>query len=525
MKPAITLSQAMADPDVFGTVFSGPSFWTWKVVAKIIDGEPLTEPREIELSERCTGCSYNRSARRAARRLFVLVGRRGGKDRFLSAVAVWRAALCADWREYTSAGEGAVCLLLGADRKQANILRRYCGGLLAMPLLAAEVMRQTDDVIEFRNGASLEIATNNASLIRGRSAIAVLGSEACHWRTDEASSSSDEEVVAGAEPSMAMCPDGGLLLLGSSVYRKRGFMYRMYRQLHGNEGGGDICWFAPSRVMNPRLPQSVIDQALANDAPKARAEYLNVWREDVSDFVPLDVIEACTDWGVTERPRQRGVSYFGYHDAAGGTGRDSFTVAIGHAERADNRVVIDVIRERKPRFVAEDVIREYADLLRGYGVYTVMGDKYAGGFTSDAWARNRVTFQECDNTTASNYLAALPLLTSGRGRLLDDVTLRTQLASLERKVVGGSETVTHPSSASAHDDVAASVCGCLVAAADSVNARMNVEAMRQVNARLSMMGSYNNRRVAGQQASGESIYGERRWGQMMRAASRRTYGF
>jgi hypothetical protein len=301
MKPALTLSQAMADTDVFGTVFSAPSFWTWGVVAKIIDGAPLTEPRETELFEQCTGCPYsNRSARRAVRRLFLLAGRRAGKDRFLSAVAVWRAGLCADWREYTSAGEGAVCLLLGADRKQANILRRYCGGLLAMPLLAKEVTRQTDDVIEFRNGASLEIATNNASLIRGRSAIAVLGSEACHWRTDEASSSSDEEVVAGAEPSMAMCPDGGLLLLGSSVYRKRGFMYRMYRKLHGNEGD-DICWFAPSKVMNPKLPQSVIDQALANDAPKARAEFENVWREDVSDFVPLDVIEACTDWGVTER--------------------------------------------------------------------------------------------------------------------------------------------------------------------------------------------------------------------------------
>jgi hypothetical protein len=32
------------------------------------------------------------------RRLIVLAGRRAGKDRFFGAVAVWRAALCADWR-------------------------------------------------------------------------------------------------------------------------------------------------------------------------------------------------------------------------------------------------------------------------------------------------------------------------------------------------------------------------------------------------------------------------------------------
>jgi hypothetical protein len=160
----------------------------------------------------------------------LLCGRRAGKDRFLSAVAVWRAALCANWVDLISPGEQAVCLLLGADKKQAAILRRYCEGLLRAPLLAAEVVRQTDAVIEFRNGASLEISANDARLVRGRSAIAVLGSEASHWKTDEYAASSDEEVVGAAEPSLSMCPDGGLLLLGSSVHRKRGFMYRKYRQ-------------------------------------------------------------------------------------------------------------------------------------------------------------------------------------------------------------------------------------------------------------------------------------------------------
>ena len=83
---------------------------------------------------------------------------------------MWRAALCADWRKHMSAGEQAV-LLRGADRRQAMILRRM------------------DNCIEFRNGSVLEIATNDARLIRGRSAIAVLGSEACHWRVDENSTS------------------------------------------------------------------------------------------------------------------------------------------------------------------------------------------------------------------------------------------------------------------------------------------------------------------------------------------------
>jgi len=37
-------------------------------------------------------------------------------------------------------------MLLGADRKQAAILRRYCEGFLRMPMLAQEVMRRTEEV-------------------------------------------------------------------------------------------------------------------------------------------------------------------------------------------------------------------------------------------------------------------------------------------------------------------------------------------------------------------------------------------
>jgi hypothetical protein len=51
MTPLITLSRALADPALFGATFRAPSFWTWRTVAKLIDGLPLTEPREIALAK------------------------------------------------------------------------------------------------------------------------------------------------------------------------------------------------------------------------------------------------------------------------------------------------------------------------------------------------------------------------------------------------------------------------------------------------------------------------------------------
>jgi hypothetical protein len=215
---------------------------------------------------------------------------------------------------------------------------------------------------------------------------------------------------------MAMCPDGGILMLGSSVYRKRGYMYRQFKELHGNPDApaDTLVWFAPSAAMNPRLPQHVVDRALAENSAKARAEFLNIWREDLSDFIPLDAVEACTDFGVYLRLPELAFSYAAFCDPSGGTGSDSFTLAIGHRLHDQaGTVVIDALCERRPRFVPRDVIAEYAQLLKRYNISEVQGDKFAGGFHADEWQRNGISFVPCERTTSENYLHALPMLLAG----------------------------------------------------------------------------------------------------------------
>jgi hypothetical protein len=247
-------------------------------------------------------------------------------------------------------------------------------------------------------------------------------------------------------------------------------MYRQYKELHGNTDAPEdtLCWFAPAGVMNPCLPQHVIDRALEQDAAKARAEFLNIWREDLSDFIPIDVIDAATDFGVSERAplTNSAVKYIAWADAAGGTGRDSFALAIAHRQK-DRTVVLDLVRERKPRFVASAVVAEFAAILRQYKITQVWGDAFAGGFHSDLWADHKIEFKPAERSTSENYLALLPLLTQpGRTRLLHDHTLRHQLAGLERRThAGDRESVSHAATQSAHDDVAAAAAGALVLAA------------------------------------------------------------
>jgi hypothetical protein len=219
----ITLAEALRDERLLGASFRGESWRPWHAVAKLLSGEPLRED-ETALALKCTGRTRLPSS--PPRRVFLLVGRRGAKSRFASAVAV-HAAIATDWRAVLAPGEDAVILLLAVDRRQAKVCRQYCVGLLrSSPLLAAEITRETDELLEMRNGAAIMIGTNDHRAVRGRTVAVLVGDEACFWSSDGEGSSSDEEVVAAVEPSMAMVPGGGLTILISSAYRRRGLMFR-----------------------------------------------------------------------------------------------------------------------------------------------------------------------------------------------------------------------------------------------------------------------------------------------------------
>jgi predicted nucleic acid-binding protein len=184
--------------------------------------------------------------------------------------------------------------------------------------------------------------------------------------------------------------------------------------------------------------------------------------------VPLDVVEACTNRDVHERPPQPDVHYIAFCDAASGTGTDSYALCIAHYDSERETVVIDVVREYRPRFVPAHVIAELAQLLQRYRISAVYGDRAFAGFHSDEWLRNAVEYRPCLRTTSENYLAALPRMLAGRVRLLDSARARSQFAALERRPLVGHEHVDHPRTASAHDDVAASIAGAVAQVAQAV---------------------------------------------------------
>ena len=178
--------------------------------------------------------------------------------------------------------------------------------------------------------------------------------------------------------------------------------------------------------------------------------------------MPSDCVDACTEWTVRERSYDERNKYFCFVDAAGGTGTDSFSLAIGHRDK-DGRAIIDVIRERRPRFVPALVVQEYGAVLHAYGIREVTGDRFSGGWCASEFERCHIKYKPSDKNKSEIYLACLPMLLAGNAVLLDNERLRRQFGELERRAhAGNRESVDHRSGRT--DDIANAVAGVMVIA-------------------------------------------------------------
>jgi hypothetical protein len=430
------------------------TWFPWFVVLKTIFGLPLTLS-ELHLFRKCTG--RREPSLEGYREAWFVVGRRGGKSRVLALVAVF-LSVYVDWTPYLSPGEVGTVKIIATDRRQARVIYRYCRAfLLHVPALAHLVEKDSDDEIVLTNGIVIEIQTANFRSVRGYTVIAALCDEIAFWRSDETSANPDAEILGALRPAMATVPES-LLLCASSPYSRRGQLWEHYRRYFGRDDARPLVWQADTSTMNPTIPASEIAEAYERDFAWAEAEFGAQFRTDLEAFVSRDVVDAVIMSGVREIPPTPGRTYRAFVDPSGGSG-DSFAIAIGHAE--GQRGVLDAISERRPPFSPESVTKEFADLCRSYGVYKVMGDRYAGSWPQERFAEHGIIYETAERSKSELYVEFLPLLNSRRVSLLDHPQAINQLCALERRTGRGTgrDIVDHPPKS--HDDLANVMAGVL----------------------------------------------------------------
>ncbi len=222
-----------------------------------------------------------------------------------------------------------------------------------------------------------------------------------------------------------------------------------------------LFWKAPTTAMNPTISRTLIDAAYEQDAAAAAAEYGAEFRSDLETFIAGEALEACVVGGRRELPSVAGWRYRAFVDPSGGA-RDAYSLAIAHEERG--RAILDVVRQVRPPFSPETVTAEYAKILKRYRVGEVTGDRYAGEWPRERFAKHGIQYRTGERSKSQLYLELLAAINSGGVELLDDGMLLAQFRRLERRTSrSGRDSIDHPPGA--HDDLANAAAGALLLAA------------------------------------------------------------
>lgn len=392
------------------------------------------------------------------REFYAIAGRGSGKSRICALLGCHAAT-----REYKRApGEQVFVGVFAPSRQQARITFAYAVGLLhSVPELKALIVRELRESIELSTGVVLEIITASKAAPRGRSYAVAVVEEAAFLRSDD-TANPDRELLRALAPALARVP-GSLLAVVSTPYARRGIVWEAHRRAQKPQDGHVVYVQAPTLDLNPTFDRAAVERALEEDPAGAAAEYLAEFRSDVECFVTVEAVDGCTVPGRLELPPVEGVTYTGFVDFAGGSGQDSATLAIAHAEDRDGQrvAVLDAVRETRPPFSPEQVAADFAAQLKRYRLTTAAGDRFAADFAREAVGRHGVNLEASKKPKSDLYRELLPALNSGNVELLDVPKLAAQLVGLERRVArGGRDSIDH--APGGHDDVANAAAGALV---------------------------------------------------------------
>lgn len=393
------------------------------------------------------------------REFYAVVGRGAGKSRIVALLACFFAS-----REYARApGEFIYIGVFGPDRKQAALTFRYILGLLrSVPALAQLIVNETRDSVELSNGVIIEVITASLAAPRGRAYALAIVEEAAFLPTDDQSANPDVELLRAIRPAAARVPHS-LVAVVSTPYALRGVIGTAYQRFHDQPDGEVVFVQADTLALNPTFDQRAVETAYAEDPASAAAEFGGQFRADLESYVSNENLRRVVIPGRQELTRLPEVDYVAFVDPAGGSGADSFTLAVAHGEEEeDGRViaVLDCLRERRPPFSPEETVGEFVETLCVYGVAQVVGDRFAGEWPREAFRRHGIGYRVSERSKSEIYASFLPALNSHRVELPDSPRLLVQLAGLERRVgFGGRDSIDH--SPRAHDDLANVAAGAL----------------------------------------------------------------
>jgi hypothetical protein len=239
------ITEAMDDPALFGPWFAGPSWASWRAILRAAFALPMSD-EELGLFR---AVAEREPPTKRVRELYVIAGRRAGKDSIASLIAAWFGAFVS-YEGLLRPGELAAVMCLAVDKPQAKIVHSFTKAYFSeIELLRGLVKRETQDGLELATGVELTVMASNFRSVRGRSIALAIMDELAFLRSDE-SANPDRATYDALVPGLATIP-GSMLIGISSPHRRGGLLYEKWKAHYGRNDDSVLVIRAPSRVLNP----------------------------------------------------------------------------------------------------------------------------------------------------------------------------------------------------------------------------------------------------------------------------------
>ena len=389
-----------------------------RVILKALYGLPLTAAELPLYTELTTNETVFEDGIEKTEGLWA-IGRRGGKSYLSSLIALFEATRN-KWKQYLAPGEVGYAAITATKQQQAvDIIGASCARLMENSRFAHLVVESWSTSLVLSNGMRIVSAPCSSSALRGIPCFLLIFDELAHFRIE--GPKSDETVINALKPGQAQFP-GAKCLKISTPAAKMGIFWDEFDE--GFQVPGRLTIQAPTRTVNPVIPQETIDKEMLRDPDNANREFFSEFAEQVDSFLPFNKLKEAFVLAGDLLPESSKRYFIGTDQSGLSLKGDRFAMSVAHREGKE--VIVDVVRSWSTT-KGREIIAEITVIAKDYSVGEVVIDRYAAGWLREAFeaAGLQVKIRPTLPEVYSNFKS---LLLAGCLRLPDRKPLRDGLA-------------------------------------------------------------------------------------------------
>ncbi|MBA7528326.1 hypothetical protein ES705_20509 [subsurface metagenome] len=425
-----------------------------KVVLKALYGLPL-DKEELKIFNILT---KNKGKYRPGTELLELIaclGARSGKSFLVSIVALYEGTRDR-WKKYVAKGENPYIVIIATRQKQAEaIIQTNCSRMLSdSPILKKMIKDTFQTELTLINGVKILSLPCNSTAGRGLPICVFILDEIAFYRIEGVKA--DEVIFNSLRPRQAQFPTCKMLMI-STAGSKQGLFFSTFDQ--GFRIQDRLTIQGTTEFCNPVIPREFLDKEKSRDIDNFNREFQAEFSEKIESFFPYELIERPFTLAGDIKYKSGNIYYMGF-DQSGLSGKDRFSMTIGHSEK--ETVIIDIVRSWTTKDL-ESIINDIKELKNEYHINKALVDKYAIGYVRNSFKKINLEI-ETRAGLPEIYVIMKSLIMKDKLNLPDRADLKAGMRNtLAIYSKSNSLSIYHERGSEGHADELDSCCTCISA--------------------------------------------------------------